>query len=656
MLVTWGFSQTLNQNAAWPNVNWTLTGTYNPTGVLNDPTVDANFTFDDESAGNDSNDSISAISPIIDLTPAFTNGEINITVTGTSIYNTFDATDILVLQWYNADLATWTNFHNYVPVPDPLTLKPFTTCTNMTAYTSNTIDIGAFTPTQLTGFKYRVLFDDNDSWQQGFCVSAPTITSSSNCPKPTALTVANETIDGADLGWTAGGTESVWDIVVVLKDSANTGVPTFANITNNPYTATGLNDDTDYDFYVRAYCGTSSSGWAGPMTFTTLIITTPIAVGDSLETDEDVSKSIDVLANDTTPSSNADSTSIDLDPLTAGIQDTVISTGGTWTVDTLGIVTFVPEADFCGLDSINYTFMNDSLETSNEAKILVNVICVNDAPFVDNEYISTPIDTQATGDLTDAGDGDVDGNLVVNTTPLYGPNDGTITILADGTFTYDPNTSFIGNDTVIVEICDDGTPALCVNDTIFINVFDPSVCQEPSNLSASNVSGASADLDWIENGTAAIWDLQILVSGGTPSGIPTDPGVTMKPFTATGLTGSTAYDFYVRSDCAGDNSGWVGPFTFTTTVGIEENKSNLNLSIYPNPSKGMFSVNVSNNALTEVSITLVSIDGKVISSIKLQADNNKASHLMDLSDENNGIYFVKISSNLGETTQKVVIQ
>ncbi|MNU84838.1 hypothetical protein D3C71_745660 [compost metagenome] len=97
---------------------------------------------------------------------------------------------------------------------------------------------------------------------------------------------------------------------------------------------------------------------------------------------------------------------------------------------------------------------------------------VNDAPEVDNEHHVIDENTTASGDLTNAGDSDIDGNLVVNTTPVSGPNNGTIVINPDGTYTYTPNNGFAGNDTVIVQICDDGTPlpALCVNDTIFITV------------------------------------------------------------------------------------------------------------------------------------------------------------------------------------------
>jgi hypothetical protein len=79
-------SQTLNQAANWPNANWALSGTYNASGILSDPTAaETIFTFDDGVAGTDTSlNSIQATSPVIDLTAANGAGE-TVTETATSI-------------------------------------------------------------------------------------------------------------------------------------------------------------------------------------------------------------------------------------------------------------------------------------------------------------------------------------------------------------------------------------------------------------------------------------------------------------------------------------------------------------------------------------------------------------------------------------------
>lgn len=96
--------------------------------------------------------------------------------------------------------------------------------------------------------------------------------------------------------------------------------------------------------------------------------------------------------------------------------------------------------------------------------------------------------------------------------------------------------------------------------------FTTSACniQAPSGLAASNVNSSSADLSWTENGNSTTWEIELGTGGFSPTGTPTANNVTNNPYTYSGLIGSTTYDFYVRAECGGSNSSWVGPYTFTT--------------------------------------------------------------------------------------------
>ena len=105
------------------------------------------------------------------------------------------------------------------------------------------------------------------------------------------------------------------------------------------------------------------------------------------------------------------------------------------------------------------------------------------------------------------------------------------------------------------------------------SIGDPSVptglqacptCPAPSNLFATNITAFTADLSWTENGTATAWNIEYGPAGFTP-GSGTVVAVTTNPYTLTGLTASTDYDYYVQSDCgSGDISTWEGPYSFTT--------------------------------------------------------------------------------------------
>jgi gliding motility-associated-like protein len=181
---------------------------------------------------------------------------------------------------------------------------------------------------------------------------------------------------------------------------------------------------------------------------------------------------VNVTNNDTDIDGTIDVNTVDLDPTTPGIQTTFTNAQGTWTV-TGGNVTFAPALNFNGLASIIYTVNDNGGATSNNAMISINIAPVNDAPVLDNENIIVNYNGSQSGDLTDAGDFDPDGTpLVVNTIPLLAPQNGTIMINQDGTYTYHPTTNFVGTDMVVVEICDQGSPLpyLCSTDTIFITV------------------------------------------------------------------------------------------------------------------------------------------------------------------------------------------
>ncbi|TYC17949.1 T9SS type A sorting domain-containing protein [Bizionia gelidisalsuginis] len=93
------------------------------------------------------------------------------------------------------------------------------------------------------------------------------------CPDPTALTATNITTTTADLGWTAGATETTWNIEVVdiTAGDSQTMTATDAGVTANPFTVTGLVSSNDYEFYVQADCGGTDgvSEWVGPFAFST---------------------------------------------------------------------------------------------------------------------------------------------------------------------------------------------------------------------------------------------------------------------------------------------------------------------------------------------------------------------------------------------------
>ncbi|MGB1317969.1 MAG: Ig-like domain-containing protein, partial [Flavobacteriales bacterium] len=75
------------------------------------------------------------------------------------------------------------------------------------------------------------------------------------------------------------------------------------------------------------------------------------------------------------------------------------------------------------------------------------------------------------GNIT-SNDDDPDGdNIILTTTPLTGPDNGSVTVLPNGDIVYTPDPGFLGEDTFTYRICDDGTPSLCDETTVTIIVL-----------------------------------------------------------------------------------------------------------------------------------------------------------------------------------------
>jgi len=80
-------------------------------------------------------------------------------------------------------------------------------------------------------------------------------------------------------------------------------------------------------------------------------------------------------------------------------------------------------------------------------------------PLAQDDAFTTPVNVAVSGNvLVDNGNGvDEDpenSTPTANTTPIAGPSNGTVVLNADGSFTYTPNTNFIGVDTFEYEISD----------------------------------------------------------------------------------------------------------------------------------------------------------------------------------------------------------
>lgn len=246
-----------------------------------------------------------------------------------------------------------------------------------------------------------------------------------------------------------------------------------ANLVEGPLHGTlTLNADGSFTYTPDAgYFGADSFTYAAsdgigetPTTVSLSVVNTnaaPEAADDSYAMDKNgalsVSAAEGVLAND----ADADGT-----PLNVQLVDGPLH--GTLTLNADGSFTYVPEAGFFGEDSFSYR-ASDGLDT-DIATVNLTVNNVNGAPdaqadsYALNEGSTLVVDA-ANGLL--ANDADPDGTPLVASL-LEGPQHGTLTINADGSFTYVPNPGFSGTDS-FTYLANDGTDQTQAVVTLTVN-------------------------------------------------------------------------------------------------------------------------------------------------------------------------------------------
>ncbi|WP_274474145.1 fibronectin type III domain-containing protein [Mangrovimonas aestuarii] len=430
------------------------------------------------------------------------------------------------------------------------------------------IDLSTYTITGPVQVRFTVTGGTGSTFYNDVLLDDVSFDEMPTCAQPFNLIASAVTDTTVDLSWTEAGTATSWNIELVTAGTAPTGTPTYTGVTN-PYTVTGLTAVTDYEFYVQADCGAGdTSAWVGPISFTTEcaayipeylqdFATIIPQCWDEADNGDPTTGPTGLGAGSWGPdgfANNGFSGAYKINLYLASKSDWVLSpsfdlsTGGPYQV----------EFDFAIMQFGSSTTAG-TLGSDDEVQFLIS---------------------------TDAG----------TTWTALDTWDNTSVVPAGGThYVYDL-TSYAGMTVSFAYWGSEGT----VNDPEDIDVsFDnfwirdiPS-CPEPSALTATSLSLTSTELSWTENGTSTSWDVEVVLAGTTPTGTPTAAGVT-NPYTATGLTSDTAYEYYVRADCgSGDLSTWVGPFPFYTgycesvpTSNDGQGVTNVTLMQTPFPSFG----------------------------------------------------------------------
>jgi VCBS repeat-containing protein len=286
----------------------------------------------------------------------------------------------------------------------------------------------------------------------------------------------------------------------------------------------------------------------------------PTAVADTYSTTPGTALSVavanGVLKNDTDPENNA---------LTAAVATT--TTKGKLTLNANGSFNYTPNSGFTGTDSFTYR-ANDGINLSGLATVTINVTTTNAAPTGVADNFNATEDqtlsvTQANGVLKN--DADPEGATLAAAIATQAAN-GTVSLAADGSFTYIPTANFFGTDSFTYRASDGNSQSGVTTVTLTVaGVNDAPIVSNDTFFPKSNATFTSPATGVLANDS----DADTAAGSLTVTALtqPTNGSLTLNPngsFTYTPTTGFTGNDTFTYR--VSDGAGGTADGTVTLTV------------------------------------------------------------------------------------------
>ncbi len=313
----------------------------------------------------------------------------------------------------------------------------------------------------------------------------------------------------------------------------------------------------------------------------------PTAVNDTANVDEDTALNSTVATNDSDTEGNALSYTV----LTAPANGVLV-------LNLDGTYSYTPAANFNGTDSFTYTVCDDGtpIQCAN-ATVSISINPINDAPLAVDDSFFGGLNLDVNGDVA-TNDSDVDGDPLVFTL-IGNPSNGSVVFNADGTFTYSPNTNFVGNDTLVYVVCDNGIPALCDTALVIIGV-------NTTNLApvAVDDAGLITDEEVAVNGDASINDF--------------DPN--SDPLIFSMLTNAANGNVVMNSD---------GTFTYTPQLDFN-GSDNFTYLVCDNGSPSLCDTATVTITVNPINDAPVAIDDAVFGGLNLPVSGNSSTNDFDV--------------------------
>jgi hypothetical protein len=365
-------------------------------------------------------------------------------------------------------------------------------------------------------------------------------------------------------------TPTVLNILANDTDQNSTLVPTSVVITTAPTHGTiNINSTTGAVTYTptNGYLGTDSfkytvadaTGAVSNIATVSLKVVPapPIANNDSVTTPENTPVTINELANDVAIAASL---------VPGSVVIVTPPTQGTTSINTSnGDITYTPNLNYFGPDTIQYTVKDTNGSTSNVGTISINVTFVDYPPVAKNDSAQTNPGTPVAINVL-ANDTDQNNDIAPGTVSIgSGPSNGTAVVnTSTGVVTYTPNAGFSGNDSFTYTVATTHGAVSNVA-TVSIHVHEPPIA---NNDTATTLEETPVTIDVLANDTDPS-GATILPSSVTVTTQPAHGSVSVDPSTGNVLY-TPAFNYFgtdtFQYTIADSNGVTSKPGTVTITI------------------------------------------------------------------------------------------
>ena len=363
------------------------------------------------------------------------------------------------------------------------------------------------------------------------------------CPKPINVSSTVATTNSITLNWTEVGTATSWLITYGPTGfTPGTSVAMTETVYENPYTVTGLSASMGYDFYVQSDCGSNYSNMSNVYTAATQC---------------DMITALPLMENFDSYT-GASSTSVSVNNLPYCWSN--LNTGTSTSYSGYPIIYASATYAASGNNAMRFYTYTTSGTYSDQTAILpqidVNTFPINTLQLTfDARQNSTSYPfTLVVGVMTNP-------TVASSFTPVQ-----TVTVSSTSYSTFEvPLTQYAGTGAYIAIKAPQPTSGYNYGyvDNIILDIAP--LCVKPTNVTASNITATTADINWMPGGSENAWEVVVVPTGMSITTGTAEP-VSAHPYTLTNLNDNTAYDVYVRADCGTgtDFSSWSQVCHFTT--------------------------------------------------------------------------------------------